>query len=485
MVADRDPTPVEGDEATAAGGGKAPAAVPKLSLEVAPQSTPADADRAAGSSPRPVVPTSGAANGVVESPKAQDPASLQQRGQNHGQWAQALGLPVGQPPQQSGAATARVPEPRLRGSAELRGDCARRTAASAEPPAVHGDRHRSGTSGAGPALSARTHTAGSGSSGAPRRHSDHHSVPRNSAASGGPQPTPRRRSPVQHSQALGYGTPRGPMQGPPGTSATPSRGGSSTTTYRSRTPGKRPEVVSARESASTRPGTSQGSSAPSRPSGVSTARQPGGEARRRHYSMAFDSAPSSARGQRTGSGGGSSGCGSSSVAAAAAVAADLYGSGAAASSGLSSSMRGMGPSSAWTTVRPPHSGSGARASSASPEVGSGGFDAGFTGPPLSAREARDEAMRTCRGAFNVSCTSSKPPKHIMQEMHRALTLHRIAYKQTTSFLVKCQKQGLRFEMEISHLDHLESIYVVRFRRAAGELAAYKELCSKILAEMKI
>jgi len=94
-------------------------------------------------------------------------------------------------------------------------------------------------------------------------------------------------------------------------------------------------------------------------------------------------------------------------------------------------------------------------------------------------------MRTCRGAFNVSCTSSKPPKHIMQEMQRALTLHRIAHKQTTSFLVKCQKQGLRFEMEISYLDHLESIYVVRFRRAAGELAAYKELCSKILAEMKI
>lgn len=94
-------------------------------------------------------------------------------------------------------------------------------------------------------------------------------------------------------------------------------------------------------------------------------------------------------------------------------------------------------------------------------------------------------MRTCRGAFNVSCTSSKPPKHIMQEMHRALALHRIAYKQTSSFLVKCQKQGLRFEMEISHLDHLESIYVVRFRRAAGELATYKELCSKILAEMKI
>jgi hypothetical protein len=106
-------------------------------------------------------------------------------------------------------------------------------------------------------------------------------------------------------------------------------------------------------------------------------------------------------------------------------------------------------------------------------------------PPMSARDARDEVMRTCRGAFNVSCTSSKAPKQILQEIQRALTLQRVSYKQATGFLVKCQRQNLRFEMEISHLDHLESIYVVRFRRVAGELVAYKELCSKILAEMKI
>lgn len=94
-------------------------------------------------------------------------------------------------------------------------------------------------------------------------------------------------------------------------------------------------------------------------------------------------------------------------------------------------------------------------------------------------------MRTCRGAFNVSCTSSKAPKQILHEIQRSLTLQRVSYKQASAFLVKCQKQSLRFEMEISHLDHLESIYVVRFRRVAGELVAYKELCSKVLAEMKI
>merc|ERR1719163_226680 len=131
---------------------------------------------------------------------------------------------------------------------------------------------------------------------------------------------------------------------------------------------------------------------------------------------------------------------------------------------------------------------GTRATSASPELAGGGDLSGgvVTGTaPLSAREAREEAMRTCRGAFNVSCTSSKLPKQIMREIQRALSVQRVAYKQASPYIVKCQRQNLRFEMEIAHLDHLESIYVVRFRRVAGELASYKELCSKILAEMKI
>lgn len=121
-----------------------------------------------------------------------------------------------------------------------------------------------------------------------------------------------------------------------------------------------------------------------------------------------------------------------------------------------------------------------RAVSASPEI-----DCGAGTPPPSAKEAHDDSMRNCRGAFNVSCTSSKAPKQIVQEMQRALTLQRVAFRQASPFLVKCQKQSLRFEMEVAQLDHVESTYIVRFRRVSGELAAYKELCSKILADMKI
>lgn len=151
-----------------------------------------------------------------------------------------------------------------------------------------------------------------------------------------------------------------------------------------------------------------------------------------------------------------------------------------------------GPATAWA---PRVGGPGGRtpdlelqgnnASSAHPS-GSQSARGSSGGPQLSAREsAREEAMKTCRGAFNVSCTSSKHPRQIMQEIQRALSVHRVSFKQASAYCVKCQKQAVRFEMEMSHLDNLESIYVVRFKRVAGELWNYKDMCAKILAEMKV
>eukprot|EP00434_Breviolum_minutum_P014128 symbB.v1.2.012456.t2/scaffold858.1/size157433/4 len=216
------------------------------------------------------------------------------------------------------------------------------------------------------------------------------------------------------------------------------------------------EPYSARESS--RPGTSQGINGPTRPPGPATSRaQYTNEARRRHYAatpeaqganLAVGSSTTpttSSRGLRPAEG---------AAATAASVAADLFGG------------------QAWTSV--------GTARSATPDV-THQDRSGRTPTP----KDRDESMRTCRGAFNVACTSSKAPKQIMQEIQKALTIQRVVFKQANAFLVRCQKQSLRFEMEISHLDHLESIYVVRFRRGAGELTTYKELCSKVLAEMKI
>lgn len=94
-------------------------------------------------------------------------------------------------------------------------------------------------------------------------------------------------------------------------------------------------------------------------------------------------------------------------------------------------------------------------------------------------------MRTCRGAFNVSCTSSKNPREILSEVVHVLQAHRISFKQTSQWVIKCQRQMLRFEIDIAHLDDLETIYVLCFKRISGDLSQYKTLCSNLLAEMHL
>lgn len=338
----------------------------------------------------------------------------------------------------------------------------RQGAASVEPPnyAAHGGQ-----------------SAHSGGSTGPRRGIEAGHTPRGHAAGSGAAAaglsTPRKRSNAGQAQ-MGMATPRGsPSPFPLPASGTPTPRLPGGTASRATTPGRRPGAEQP-----PRPGTSQGTGVPVRPPGPNSSRsQNANEARRRQYGainqevgMPVPPLPIG----RNGVGGGAAAHGPAEGAAAtaAAVAADLY--------------CGSPSTPAWATARP-KPGSGARAASATPDVAyDGGMGAaGGAAAPLSARDAREEAMRTCKGSFNVSCTSSKAPKQIMQEIQKALTMQRVAFKQATAFLVRCQKQSLRFEMEISHLDHLESIYVVRFRRAAGELATYKELCSRILAEMKI
>mmetsp|Transcript_21913 Transcript_21913/g.51218 ORF Transcript_21913/g.51218 Transcript_21913/m.51218 type:complete len:680 (+) Transcript_21913:59-2098(+) len=206
---------------------------------------------------------------------------------------------------------------------------------------------------------------------------------------------------------------------------------------------------------------------PARPSGYMSART-SNDVRRRQYSAAGDapqsSNPSSARGLRSPTGYGS---------------ADSTRSG-----GVARPTTGSSPTPAWS----PRTQSGSvhvQASLISPRTSTtqDAESANCSLPP-SAEPPRDE-IRSCRGAFNVSCTSSRSPRMILQEIQRACAVQRVAAKQASPYVVRCQKQSLRFEMEIANLDQLESIHVVRFRRLAGETGIFKELCAKIIAEMKI
>mmetsp|Transcript_16286 Transcript_16286/g.47632 ORF Transcript_16286/g.47632 Transcript_16286/m.47632 type:complete len:770 (-) Transcript_16286:76-2385(-) len=117
----------------------------------------------------------------------------------------------------------------------------------------------------------------------------------------------------------------------------------------------------------------------------------------------------------------------------------------------------------------------------------GGADTGLHPSPDVSMEAslpvREDTMH--RGAFDLSRTTCKAPAHVMKELQRALVMQRVAYKKTSASVLRCEKQSLRFEVEVSRSNHLTATCVVRCRRLAGGIAACKELCARVLAEAKV
>lgn len=94
-------------------------------------------------------------------------------------------------------------------------------------------------------------------------------------------------------------------------------------------------------------------------------------------------------------------------------------------------------------------------------------------------------MKVCRGPFNVNCTTSRDPQHVLLEMVKSLEVQKVSYKKVGSYGLRCQKNNVRFEMEIAHLDNLDNIYIVKFKRLAGETSSYKEVSNKVLNNMHL
>jgi len=99
------------------------------------------------------------------------------------------------------------------------------------------------------------------------------------------------------------------------------------------------------------------------------------------------------------------------------------------------------------------------------------LDTSYGGQSLDggAGTSSSSGMKVCRGPFNVNCTTAREPQAVYNEMLRALDLNRVSYKKIGSYGLRCQKNNVRFDMEIAHLDNLDNIYVLKFKRLAGEM----------------
>ena len=94
-------------------------------------------------------------------------------------------------------------------------------------------------------------------------------------------------------------------------------------------------------------------------------------------------------------------------------------------------------------------------------------------------------MKVCRGPFNVNCTTAREPQAVMNEMLKALDNNRVSYKRIGTYGLRCQKNTVRFDMEINQMQDLETIFIVKFKRLAGEMPQYKEVSGKVLQNMNL
>jgi len=101
------------------------------------------------------------------------------------------------------------------------------------------------------------------------------------------------------------------------------------------------------------------------------------------------------------------------------------------------------------------------------------------------KKVANKDIRIYRGSFSLPCVSMKSALELLEEINKALSLHNVKSKKINEYLLNCERQGIKFEMEIMQMEGVESMNIIRFKRLEGSVGDYKVLCSKLLSSMRL
>ncbi|KAJ3314019.1 Map microtubule affinity-regulating kinase [Gonapodya sp. JEL0774] len=98
--------------------------------------------------------------------------------------------------------------------------------------------------------------------------------------------------------------------------------------------------------------------------------------------------------------------------------------------------------------------------------------------------------RSLRFTFNSNTTSSRPPDEIIQEVLSICDKLDVKHRMSSRYVVECTfnanaEEAVKFEVEVCKLPRLKNLHGLRFKRIGGDSNEYKEICEKILAEVKL
>ncbi|KAI9136261.1 hypothetical protein BKA69DRAFT_1105351 [Paraphysoderma sedebokerense] len=98
-------------------------------------------------------------------------------------------------------------------------------------------------------------------------------------------------------------------------------------------------------------------------------------------------------------------------------------------------------------------------------------------------------IRTVRGFFSLSASTSKPLQEIRWEIERALMHSQIAYERVSDYLYSCEEilngvKGNKFEVEICRVERMNT-YCIQTKRLRGTVWSHKKLCNRLIEEMSL
>eukprot|EP00448_Togula_jolla_P023899 CAMPEP_0170592164 /NCGR_PEP_ID=MMETSP0224-20130122/12784_1 /TAXON_ID=285029 /ORGANISM="Togula jolla, Strain CCCM 725" /LENGTH=799 /DNA_ID=CAMNT_0010916063 /DNA_START=138 /DNA_END=2537 /DNA_ORIENTATION=+ len=98
------------------------------------------------------------------------------------------------------------------------------------------------------------------------------------------------------------------------------------------------------------------------------------------------------------------------------------------------------------------------------------------------RSPRIQKVTPLAGAGEARCLCrGRTPAQIMQEVGQLLDAHRVSHRRESETRMRCEGQGLRFEVEL--LEEGPGWYAV-FHRCSGALLQYRQLCSHVLTGLR-
>jgi len=102
-------------------------------------------------------------------------------------------------------------------------------------------------------------------------------------------------------------------------------------------------------------------------------------------------------------------------------------------------------------------------------------------------KGNENEIKSYTGPFDVCCSTNKDPNILREELQKIIINSKITCKPQvgSNYKFKCQKNGIKFEIDIYKLAEMESFYTLKFKKVEGSNLVYREICKKIVLSLHL